>query len=150
MSSGGVINCAECGIEMVKKSHNHKYCKGCRDEVTRRTALQEREESSRARYAIFLRDDFRCVYCGMSSIEDGVKLVLDHIMPYSAGGDNTIYNLATACFTCNTTKAANVLPIDVYERIVERNKKRNKGISASMQAEVNRIMDKYFTETKNK
>ena len=150
MRSQEIINCIECGIDMIKKSHNHKYCKSCRDEVTRRTALQEREESSRARYTIFLRDDFRCVYCGMSSIEDGAKLVLDHIMPYSAGGDNTIYNLVTACFTCNTTKAANILPKEVYERIVERNKMRNRGISGSMQAEVNRIMDEYFTEIKNK
>ena len=58
----------------------------------------------RRQFLIFSRDDFRCFYCGKSSIEDGVKLEADHIIPRSKGGEDTAGNFLTACRECNRSK----------------------------------------------
>lgn len=50
---------------------------------------------------IFLRDNNRCQYCGISESE----MSIDHIIPRSRGGDNTWHNLVVACHTCNRLKA---------------------------------------------
>lgn len=55
-------------------------------------------------YTIFERDFFRCVYCGKSSVEDGVKLHADHIVPRSRGGLDRATNMVTACSACNLSK----------------------------------------------
>jgi hypothetical protein len=52
-----------------------------------------------ARMAILRRDDFICQYCG----EYGNTI--DHVFPESRGGENTWWNLATACVDCNGKKA---------------------------------------------
>lgn len=52
------------------------------------------------RLAIYLRDGLSCVWCGLS-VEDGVKLTLDHVIPRSFGGSNDATNLITACVGCN-------------------------------------------------
>ena len=56
------------------------------------------------RFEIFKRDDFTCGYCGRNSIDDKVKLQVDHIKPRSLGGKNHPSNLITACFDCNIGK----------------------------------------------
>ena len=38
------------------------------------------------RYLILKRDDFRCKICGVSGLEDGVRLEVDHIRPLSEWG----------------------------------------------------------------
>jgi len=55
------------------------------------------------RLAIYLRDGLACCYCG-SAVEDGVQLTLDHIKPYSKGGDNEPSNLVTCCLKCNSSR----------------------------------------------
>ena len=55
------------------------------------------------RLAIYLRDGLACCYCG-ESIEDGAKLTLDHIVPYSRGGGNEAQNLVTCCHRCNSAR----------------------------------------------
>lgn len=55
------------------------------------------------RLAIYLRDGLACVYCG-SSVEEGTKLTLDHILPYSQGGTNETGNLLTCCHKCNSSR----------------------------------------------
>ena len=50
---------------------------------------------------IFKRDDYSCVYCGMSKKR---FLTLDHVHPKSKGGKNTWSNLVTACLSCNQEK----------------------------------------------
>jgi 5-methylcytosine-specific restriction endonuclease McrA len=46
----------------------------------------------------------KCIYCGRTSIEDGVKLVIEHIYPVSKGGTYELFNLITACNECNLSK----------------------------------------------
>ncbi len=55
------------------------------------------------RLAIYLRDGLACCYCG-STIEDGTRLTLDHIKPYSMGGSNEPTNLVTCCHRCNSSR----------------------------------------------
>lgn len=59
--------------------------------------------SKKVRFEVFKRDSFTCQYCGKSSPE--VILNADHIKPVSKGGDNSILNLVTACFDCNSGKS---------------------------------------------
>lgn len=56
------------------------------------------------RWQVFDRDDFRCVACGKSA-HDGVLLHVDHIIPRSKGGTNTIDNYQTLCNECNLGKS---------------------------------------------
>lgn len=53
----------------------------------------------RLRFGVMQRDKFRCVYCGAKP--DAAELQLDHVVPYSQGGADTIENLVTACPDCN-------------------------------------------------
>ena len=55
------------------------------------------------RLAIYLRDGLSCCYCG-EAIEDGAKLTLDHLRPYSSGGSNATTNLVTCCNRCNCSR----------------------------------------------
>src|SRR5262249_49371417 len=64
---------------------------------------QRRERSGMKRLRIYMRDNFRCQYCGEKK---GVaELTLDHIIPRSRGGDNSPVNIVTACLACNNRKA---------------------------------------------
>jgi hypothetical protein len=64
---------------------------------------KRKSTGKRLRFEIFKRDSFTCQYCGVQP-PDAV-LVVDHITPVSAGGDNDPLNLITACETCNQGKA---------------------------------------------
>lgn len=61
--------------------------------------------SPRVRAIVLERDGFRCRRCGASP-DDGARLVIDHITPLAAGGQNTRRNLQTLCDRCNAGKAA--------------------------------------------
>lgn len=73
------------------------------------------------RFKILERDNFTCIYCGNKSTE--AKLHIDHIIPYSRGGETTIHNLATACSDCNLGKKARKLSSE--QQILEIVRKRN-------------------------
>lgn len=60
------------------------------------------------RFEIFARDGFRCCYCG-STPNDGIKLIMEHIIPKSQGGSNDSSNLITACNGCNVSKGNKML-----------------------------------------
>ena len=56
---------------------------------------------------LFARDRYRCQYCGRhrAAFRNREFLTRDHIVPISAGGDNSWQNVVTACSTCNNRKA---------------------------------------------
>jgi len=61
------------------------------------------------RLAIYLRDQFRCVYCNRNLAKVKAKLrVLDHVIPVTKGGTNHESNLATCCSRCNNQKGDRV------------------------------------------
>ena len=119
----GEAFCATCGNVFTKHNERHRYCSSkCR--VVPITVVG---------FTIFERDDFRCVYCGRSSIEDGVKLHVDHIFPESKGGQSVAENLITACESCNASKSARVLDLDIRSRLSSLTRERNqvRGIQQS-------------------
>ena len=63
---------------------------------------RRREASSMKRFRIYMRDKFRCQYCGDK--KPAGELTLDHILPRSRGGDNSPVNVVTACVACNNRK----------------------------------------------
>ena len=55
----------------------------------------------------YIRDKYKCVYCGKDMIErfeDWMSLHIDHIIPVSKGGKDDLNNRVTSCSTCNTQK----------------------------------------------
>ena len=53
--------------------------------------------------AIFRRDGYKCVICGLGE-QDGVKIDADHKIARSKGGSNTLENGQTLCRKHNTLK----------------------------------------------
>lgn len=143
---GELVVCPNCNRYFNRIGYNQKYCsKQCREKLT----IEKNENTTRSKFYLFNRDDFKCVYCGKSSIEDGVKLVIDHLIPYRKTHNNSIYNLVTSCNECNLSKSITTLNIEVYNRIIERNKNLNKGISESMKKELEEFLSVYFNKQKN-
>jgi hypothetical protein len=65
-----------------------------------------RDPSLRLRFKVLLRDRFSCRQCGASPATTiGVELHLDHIVPWSKGGETTLENLQTLCSKCNLGKS---------------------------------------------
>jgi 5-methylcytosine-specific restriction endonuclease McrA len=64
---------------------------------------RRREASGSKRLRIYMRDKFRCQYCGEKKA--ATALTLDHIQPRSRGGDNSPVNVVTACIACNNRKS---------------------------------------------
>jgi 5-methylcytosine-specific restriction endonuclease McrA len=65
---------------------------------------RRRQTAGMKRLRIFVRDRFRCQYCGERRAAH--ELTLDHITPRSREGRSTPENLATACVACNTRKGS--------------------------------------------
>jgi 5-methylcytosine-specific restriction endonuclease McrA len=69
-----------------------------------------RNPSLRLRWRVLQRDNFKCCGCGASpAITLGVELHVDHIDPWSKGGETVLENLQTLCSKCNLGKS-NLLP----------------------------------------
>ena len=119
--------CSECGEEFTPRHAKIRFCsEECRSIHNKGKDRERQKTRWRPRgYEVFLRDDFRCVYCGSSSVEDGVRLHADHIIPVSAGGDETMGNIVTACADCNRVKHDTRLSEDAEMRILELVKSRN-------------------------
>lgn len=66
----------------------------------------QREPNLRLRFKVFLRDRFSCCVCGASPSKDpSVELHVDHITPWSKGGETVLENLQTLCSKCNLGKS---------------------------------------------
>ena len=61
--------------------------------------------SPKLRYQVLKRDFFKCSICGASPAKDpAVELHVDHIVPWSKGGETKLDNLQTLCSLCNLGK----------------------------------------------
>jgi hypothetical protein len=68
-----------------------------------------RDPSLRLRFRVMKRDNFSCRACGASpALKPGLLLHVDHIKPWSRGGETVEENLQTLCEGCNLGKS-NVL-----------------------------------------
>lgn len=65
-----------------------------------------RDPSLRLRWRVLQRDRFTCCACGASpALSPGVELHVDHIVPWSKGGETVLENLQTLCAVCNLGKS---------------------------------------------
>lgn len=58
-----------------------------------------------SKQTIFLRDEYRCSYCGVDV--NRKTATLDHVLPMSLGGKTTFENCTTSCSACNSRKGNN-------------------------------------------
>lgn len=66
----------------------------------------KRDINLRLRFTVMQRDNFKCCMCGASPAKDpSVELHIDHIIPWSKGGETIIDNLQTLCLKCNLGKS---------------------------------------------
>ena len=67
---------------------------------------KSRDPSTRRRFEVLYRDKFTCRFCGASPAKDPtVTLHIDHIVPWSKGGETSLDNLQTLCSKCNLGKS---------------------------------------------
>ena len=65
-----------------------------------------RTVGDRLRFKVLLRDNFKCCACGASPAKNpSIVLHIDHIIPWSKGGETTLDNLQTLCSKCNLGKS---------------------------------------------
>lgn len=60
------------------------------------------------RIAIYGRDGYRCVYCGLGVKKlrsKGIPLSADHVNPNKSGGGNHESNIVTCCSRCNSARS---------------------------------------------
>lgn len=70
------------------------------------THKTKRDINLRLRFKVMQRDNFKCCMCGASPATDpNVILHIDHIKPWSKGGETVIENLQTLCSKCNLGKS---------------------------------------------
>ena len=66
----------------------------------------KRDINLRMRFMVMKRDNFKCCMCGRSpATTPGLELHIDHIIPWSKGGETVIDNLQTLCSDCNLGKS---------------------------------------------
>jgi hypothetical protein len=65
-----------------------------------------RSPSWRLRFLVMRRDGFKCRLCGVSpATSAGVVLEIDHVLPWTKGGETLFENLQTLCQVCNGGKS---------------------------------------------
>lgn len=76
-----------------------------RAEYCRRPGRSSKWIRREKRIAIYIRDGFRCCYCGTDlSNATNREMGLDHLKPQCDGGSNDATNLVTACLACNSAR----------------------------------------------
>ena len=108
------MECLDCGHKYLANGCDIwlRKCPACGITNKRqRTSTINIKRSTRAisdklRYQVLKRDDFKCCACGASPAKDpSVELHIDHIIPWSKGGESTLENLQTLCSKCNIGKS---------------------------------------------
>lgn len=65
-----------------------------------------RQPGWRLRFLVMRGDDFRCRLCGaVQNAQHDIRLDIDHILPWDAGGETVMENLQTLCNRCNGGKS---------------------------------------------
>jgi len=89
--------------EIVQLTENVSPKKQKKKEI--RVKRTPRQINLRLRWKILKRDNFSCNKCGNSPAKDqNAELHVDHIIPWSKGGETILDNLETLCSDCNLGK----------------------------------------------
>lgn len=77
-----------------------------KDSAEKSLKKTSRDPSLRLRFKVLKRDNFSCIQCGASPAKNiETNLHVDHIKPWSNGGETEISNLQTLCQNCNLGKS---------------------------------------------
>ena len=105
------MECLDCGHRYLANGCDIwlRKCPVCQNKSTKHKAGNTRKTSriisDKMRYNVLKRDNFKCCACGASPAKDpSVELHMDHIIPWSKGGETTLENLQTLCSRCNIGK----------------------------------------------
>lgn len=108
------MECLDCGYKYVANGCDIwlRKCPKCgiskqnKDKLNSSVKVKSRVISDKLRYQVLKRDNFKCCACGASPAKDpSVELHIDHIIPFSKGGETTFENLQTLCSRCNLGKS---------------------------------------------
>lgn len=114
--------CKTCNNPFIKKQPCQQYCNiSCRKSIY----IYEKNQKN-GRFVIYLRDNFKCFYCGKSSFKDNKELNLEHILPKIQGGKDIANNLVTSCIRCNSEKSTILINDTLLKEMQEEIRYRNK------------------------
>lgn len=112
------MECLECGHIYMANGCDVwlRKCPSCQSQSSKKSTTKQskqrikvRKISDKLRYQVLKRDHFRCCACGASPAKDtSIELHIDHIVPWSKGGETTLENLQTLCSKCNLGKSDTV------------------------------------------
>jgi len=112
-----------------------KDCGGCKGKRLSNVVGSVYNLSKKFRWSILERDNFKCIYCGRSPIEDSVVLQVDHIFPLNPSSEfedcgefDNMNNLVTSCSECNVHKSNGILSEEILNRVKGVVVKRNKDL----------------------
>ncbi len=101
-------------IERMKDRNGDFYNdKGIWDSICR---VERGRVTNKIRFAVYARDDYRCVMCGRKNVD----LEVDHIFPIAKGGKSNFDNLQTLCHRCNTLKSDTVIEGAIDPRMARK------------------------------
>lgn len=132
--------CADCGQSFVlapgarNAKPGTRFCSplcGKRLYRRRRRAL---ETGPVNRNAVFIRDKGHCQLCGgmtdiNAAVPDDLAAVIDHVIPLAKGGSDTMDNVQTAHFRCNSLKRD--LSMEEYQATYGRTRTSSEGSRAA-------------------
>lgn len=103
--------------------------------------IHRKTYSQDTRRLIYERAEGRCELCGRKILFE--EMTIDHIIPLSMGGIDSISNLSSTCEPCNIFKG-NILPDTFFERIslIYRYQLEKRCKSKLRWAIVRRLLDK--------
>lgn len=85
---------------------------------------RSRSIPARIRRSVIERDGLICqiCYCSVRRVKENLpdQLTLDHVFPWSLGGEHTVSNLRVACRACNTKKNAQITEGAMSEQLQQR------------------------------
>lgn len=109
--------CSVCSRDFLPKHRGKSICSSRCARRARKGARSGAYSKRENRVAIFQRDRWRCVACGvetpaalMGSVHECAPEI-DHWVPVALGGPDARWNAHTLCRTCNAVKRDVVLPV---------------------------------------
>jgi len=98
--------------EWAETDENRQQPGPCAENGSRRRT--PREPNHALSFRVMKRDRFACRHCGRSPAKyAGLELHVDHVIPWSRGGETVLQNLQTLCSECNLGKGAQSERFDV-------------------------------------
>ncbi len=102
---GSLRKALEAFVASVDQYENELLSYEVEVKCSKGTKRTKRDPSLALRFLVLKRDNFRCVTCGRSpATVAGLVLEVDHIFPWSKGGETIEENLQALCFDCNRGK----------------------------------------------